>query len=154
MKTVNTTDTIASLLKQLRCYYALFIIITITFAFISNIFGRIFINEEIAISLESLMILLNLAAIPLSLKYSARKINSICDECEDEESKISSYKKLSLHRLLLTGGMIIFNFILFTFLGKSSCMFCSGLIYMSTLFFFPTKNRIKSDLSLYSEEEA
>ncbi len=149
MNSFNKSN-IMSLVKQIRLFYLFFIIITVTFAFIANIFQINTTNEEVKISLESIMIVMNLATIPFSLKYFSKKINLLNDNTDMEE-KQKLYKCFSVQRLLLLGSVIILNLVIFMFLGKGSCLICSCLIYLTTIFFFPTTKRISSDLSGITE---
>ena len=129
--------------KQTAQYYNIFLSLTIVFGIFASVFRPVSIGGELSISLESLMIILNFSMIPFSLKYFSKNLKSIQQKNETKDSLIKEYRKLYIVRLLMLGVVIILNFLLFSMLRKSSCLIFSGLIYLTSMFCFPSKSRIK-----------
>lgn len=141
-----------TILKQTLLYYRLFIALTIVFGIFAAFLNPISIEGELSVSLESLMILINLATIPFSMKYSAIRLKKI-NEIINTKDKFEEYRKLYFLRITILSLVLIFNFILFSLLQKSSCLIFSGLIYIISMFCYPSKNRIENELELEQDQD-
>ncbi len=141
-------SSVKKLSKKLCRNYLLFWIISILLS--SIIIGKtsyFSLNKEFNIPLESISVILTLAAIWGTFQYFKLRLKKITNQ-QDSSTILMNYEKLFNVCLIILFLVIIIDVLVFKVTRSYSSLLCAGMILVATTLSVPSENKIKKGLQI------
>lgn len=106
--------------------------------------------SENGVVLNSVLVLFIIGAIPLSLAFFNRMTKKWAI-AEDKESRISSYTKGGIVRIVVIGLAMYAGIIFYYIMHSQSMLYSAGMAAVALVFCIPTKAKIITELRLEEE---